>query len=173
MFSHPPSLTLRFSLLALRREPSKRKTLLCSTGVFRLDTQGEGRLLTPLQSINTKPSIWHCSLGNTSSALQGKSLTALILAGNSPQLLGLIIQVTPKSCATNLQTIMLPTCLSNWWRNVARWSSGRLVGGGEGGLRHWTVASRGCDSISKAHHASFFCHSKATSPSVYRCRVHY
>lgn len=36
------------------------------------------------------------------------------------------------------------------------------------GLRHWIVASRGCDSI-----ASFSCHSKATSPSVYWCRVFY
>lgn len=99
MFTYAPSLTLtlRFSLSALEErgrgsaESSKHKTSLLQHrgkgggGVSRLDTQGRGHLNTIITDY-TKPSIWRRSLGNTSSALQGKSLTALILAGNSPQL---------------------------------------------------------------------------------------
>ena len=114
----------------------EHKTLLCSTGVFRLDTQGRRNTFTHYY---TKPSIWHCSLANTS-ALQGKSLTA---SWEQSATLGFYYTGDPKDCAANLTTIILPTSI--WWCGVVvDWSVG-------GGLRHWTVALRGCDSISKAH----------------------
>lgn len=145
-------------------ESSKLKTSLCSTGglqTWHAGGGGAGDILTPWHQTFHLASL---SLGNTSSVLQGKSLTALILAGEQSATLGFIIQATPKNCAADVATIMLPACLSKWWCDVV---VGRL------GLRHWTVASRGCDFISKAHHASFSCRSKATSPSVYWCTVRY
>lgn len=102
-------------------EPSEHKTSLCSTGVFRQDTQGQGRLNT-VTDYYTKPSIWHRSLGNTSSALQGKSLTALTLAGNSPQLWALLYRWPQK---TALPTSQLSCCqLVN---PMVMWCGGRLV----------------------------------------------
>lgn len=94
-------------------------------GVFRLDTQGrQGRLYT-VTHYYTKPSIWHCSLLG-SSVLQGKSLTALMLAGEQSETLGFIIQVTPKE----LQ-ISQPSCCQLVYPtgDVMWWSTGRLVGG--------------------------------------------
>lgn len=115
--------------------PSEHKTSLCSTGVFRLDTQGRCNTFIHYYA---KPSIWHCSLGNTS-ALQGMSLTA---SWEQSTTLGFYYTGEPKDCAVNLTTNILPTSI--WWCGV-------VVDWSVGGLRHWTVALRGCDSISKAH----------------------
>lgn len=64
------------------------------------------------------------SLGYTSSVLHRKSLTALILAGHSPQLWAFFYTGDPKYCAANVTTVMLPAS-----GDVMRWSTGRLVGG--------------------------------------------
>lgn len=122
----------RFSLGVGGTEPSKLQTSLCSTGIFRLDTQGQGRPNTITHLYTTPPRLALLSLRSKSSALQGKSLTAPTLAGEQSATLGFILQVTPKKKRT---TIMLPT----------RSCDGRRVGWS--GLRHRTVASRGCDSI--------------------------
>lgn len=146
-------------------ESSKLKTSLCSTGglqTWHAGGGGAGDILTPWHQTFHLASL---SLGNTSSVLQGKSLTALILAGEQSATLGFIIQATPKNCAADHHHA------TSLFIQVVMWCGGRSVG--RLGLRHWTVASRGCDSISKAHHASFSCRSKATSPSVYWCTVRY
>lgn len=135
--------------------PSEHKTSLCSTGVFRLDTQGRRNTFTHYYA---KPSIWHCSLGNTS-ALQGKSLTA---SWEQSATLGFYYTSEPKDCAANLTTIILPTSI--WW------CGGRLVGRGVKALdssveRLWFNL--------QSTSASFSCHAKATSPSVYWCRLHH
>lgn len=77
-------------------------TLLCSTGVFKLDTQGAGTSLTPLQIITPNLPfgitlfLSLSLLGIHNQVLQEESLTALILAGNSPQLLGFYYTDEPK-----------------------------------------------------------------------------
>lgn len=74
MFTYPPSLTFRFTLREGEEsaESSQHETWLCSTGVFRLDTQGgQGHPNTDTYYYR-EPSIWHLSLPlwNTSSVLQ-------------------------------------------------------------------------------------------------------
>lgn len=152
-----PQGDIRFSLSRHRVEGPKHQTSLCSTGGLQTGHAGGTNVLTPLQIITPNLTFGICSLKNTSSLLHGKSLTALILAGNSLQRRALLYR----------WPLMLPTCLSNGWCGVS-WHgvAWRGVAVNWLGLRHWTVASRGCDSISKAHHTSFSCRSKATPPPV-------
>lgn len=136
MIAYPPTLVADLSLSWHRGEgpggrgegvqQSRPNRKQCFVAQGSSDwTHGGIYVLTPLQIITPNLTIWHCSLGYTSSVLQGKSLTALILAGNSPQFFGLYYTGDPKIIAMQISQ---PSCcqLSG---EVIWWSTGRLVGG--------------------------------------------
>lgn len=103
-------------------ESSKLKTSLCSTGglqTWHAGGGGAGDILTPWHQTFHLASL---SLGNTSSVLQGKSLTALILAGEQSATLGFIIQATPKNCAADHHHA------TSLFIQVVMWCGGRSVG---------------------------------------------
>lgn len=96
------------------------QTSLCSTGVFTLDTQGAGTSQHLYRLLHQTFNLALLSLGNTSSVLQGKSLTALILAGEQSTILAFIIQVTSKKlhCKPHnhhAANFVYPTGDVTWW----------------------------------------------------------
>lgn len=147
-------------------ESSKLKTSLCSTGglqTWHAGGGGAGDILTP----------WHQTFHLASLSREYiLSVTREVIncsdtSWGTVRNFGLYYTSDPKELRCRCRNHHA----ASLFIQVVMWCGGRSVG--RLGLRHWTVASRGCDFISKAHHASFSCRSKATSPSVYWCTVRY
>lgn len=160
MFTYPPSLTFRFSLCVKGRNGGVQQSRPNMKHGFAAQGSSHwtrrGRDIQTQTPITTENLSFGISLSLSLSGIHLQCYKEVIncsnTSWNNPQLQASLYMWPRK----------LRCREANFSGDVTWWWTGRL------GLRHWIVASRGCDSI-----ASFSCHSKATSPSVYWCRVFY